>query len=207
MYCSDRLFDMKIFIIFLSYILIGGCNLLPNTSSDKGIHTEVKPTLNENSIHSYARLLAEQLFSTSHSINLNYSVAVGTFLPTQGLGLTSNAQNELIGHQLQESMLTFSAQAGLDVIEYKALSKIKFSNGKDVMLSREVEHLASKIDAKYFLTGTYTELETSYIVNARLIELSTNSVIAAATDYIPINVMWSDTKVSTKDQKLYRRGY
>jgi TolB-like protein len=62
--------------------------------------------------------------------------------------------------------------------------------------------LHKKINAQYFLTGTYSEQENSLVVNARLIELSSQNVVAAATDYIPTIALHSKEDLLRTQQEL-----
>jgi TolB-like protein len=75
------------------------------------------------------------------------------------------------------------------------------------MLSRQVEELNQSISADYFLTGTYTKQENSTMVNIRLIQIPDNIVIAAATDYVPNDAMWTKTKVGQQNNRIYRNAY
>lgn len=62
------------------------------------------------------------------------------------------------------------------------------------MLSRNIEDLPSDINAQYFLTGTYSEHNNKLMVNARIIELENQRVIAAVTDYITIPSLYNKQK-------------
>ena len=55
--------------------------------------------------------------------------------------------------------------------------------------------LATRHSARALLSGTYSVQEDGYIVNVRLIDIDSQRVLAAATDYIPDNVMWSAEKM------------
>jgi TolB-like protein len=112
-----------------------------------------------------------------------------------------------LGLQIQESLMTFATQAGLKVIEYKTMPNIKISEQSDKMLSRQVNELSPTISADYFLTGTYTLQENNTMVNIRLIQVPENIVLAAATDYVPNDVMWSNSKISMKHNQIYRSAY
>ena len=87
------------------------------------------------------------------------------------------------------------------------MPSIKISAQADKMLSRQVSELSSTISADYFLTGTYTLQENNTIMNIRLIKVPENIVLAAATDYVPNDVMWSQSKVTLKNNQIYRNGY
>jgi len=75
------------------------------------------------------------------------------------------------------------------------------------MLSRDADELDSLVNADFMLTGTYIQRESSLIVNVRLINVSNKKVVAAATDYIPINSMWNHSKISMRNQQLHRSEY
>jgi TolB-like protein len=160
-----------------------------------------------NSLHKHVENLARQLLSTSQYIDTNNTVAVGTILPTMNSGGELLPDQAALGLQIQESLMTFATQAGLKVLEYKTMPNIKISAQADTMLSRQVDELNPTVNADYFLTGTYTVQETSTMVNIRLIQVPENIVLAAATDYLPNNVMWSSSKVTLKNNQIYRNVY
>jgi len=160
-----------------------------------------------NSLHKHVEKLARQLLSTSQFIDTNNTVAVGTILPTMYANGESLPTHSALGLQIQESLMTFVTQAGLKVIEYKTMPNIKISEQADKMLSRQVDELNPTVSADYFLTGTYTPQETNTMVNIRLIKVPENIVLAAATDYVPNDVMWTSSKVTLKNNQIYRNGY
>jgi TolB-like protein len=160
-----------------------------------------------NTLHKHVEKLARQLLSTSQLIDKTKVVAVGTILPTMQTNGEPLPSHLALGLQIQESLMTFATQAGLKVIEYKTLPTIKISAHADKMLSRQVNELNPTIIADYFLTGTYTLQETSTMVNIRLIQIPENIVLAAATEYVPNDVMWSGSKISIKHNQIYRNSY
>jgi TolB-like protein len=160
-----------------------------------------------NTLHRHVEKLVRQLLSTSQLIDKTNTLAVGTILPTMHTNGEPLPSHLALGLQIQESLMTFATQAGLKVIEYKTLPTIKISAHADKMLSRQVNELNPTISADYFLTGTYTLQESNTIVNIRLIQIPENIVLAAATDYVPNNVMWSASKISMKNNKIYRNAY
>jgi TolB-like protein len=77
----------------------------------------------------------------------------------------------------------------------------------DVMLTRELAELNTVVKADYYLTGTYSEQQNSLVVNIRLVDIRSKKILAAATDYIPVNTMWSRSKANIRDQIIYRNQY
>jgi len=193
-------------------ILIGTINsgcAMTDLMDDSNDMLEVKATSAHpsNSLHMHVEKLTRQLLSTAQFIDTNNTVAVGTILPTMYSSGESLPSHSALGLQIQESLMTFATQAGLKVIEYKTMPNIKISEQADKMLSRQVDELNPAIAADYFLTGTYTPQETTTMVNIRLIQVPENIVVAAATDYVPNDVMWSTSKVTLKNNQIYRSTY
>jgi len=166
-----------------------------------------RPEAPQSNLHDYVEKLARQLFDTTNQFDISRPIIVGTFLPAESLKVNDNSKLSSYGIQIQESLSTLLTQAGLYVVEYKALSKVKIQSNSDVMLSRDAEELDSIVNADFMLTGTYVQRENSLIVNVRLINASSKVIVAAATDYIPINSMWNHSKVSIRDHQLHRSEY
>jgi TolB-like protein len=195
-------------LMILIGTLTSGCALTDqmDDSNDLADVATVNPHPS-NTLHKHVEKLARQLLSTSQLIDKTQTVAVGTILPTMHANGESLPSHLALGLQIQESLMTFATQAGLKVIEYKTMPNIKISDQADKMLSRQVNELNPRIAADYFLTGTYTLQETNTIVNIRLIQVPENIVLAAATDYVPNDAMWSASKISVKHNQIYRNAY
>lgn len=133
----------------------------------------------------YVSEFAKQLFFRSDSFSNQDLVAVGSFLPVSDLNGDQVPVSSTFGLQLQESLMTLATQQGMGVIEYKTARDLNLGSRFDVMLSRDLEKLNDQFEVDYFLTGTYIIQSGGYLVNARLIEVKTRAVVAAATDFIP----------------------
>jgi TolB-like protein len=195
-------------LMILTGTLISGCAITDLMDESEDIVDVTGLNMHpSNILHRHVEKLVRQLLSTSQLIDKTNTVAVGTILPTTHSNGESLPSHLALGLQIQESLMTFATQAGLKVIEYKTMPNIKISKQSDKMLSRQVNELNPTISADYFLTGTYTLQESSTIVNIRLIQIPENIVLAAATDYVPNDVMWSTSKVTLKNNQIYRNGY
>ena len=201
------------YLLLLASVSLFGCAQLTSESlvfsepMPEKASPQYQPNLDSNSLHHYVEQLAKQLFDTAQNVDLNKAVAVGTFLPTDYQSGNSLPKSAGFGLQVQESLMTFATQAGLKVIEFKTMPTIKVGNGIDQMLSRQLDELNTSVDAEYFLAGTYTQQQNSMMVNVRLIEVESHHVVSAATDYIPLNSMWSHSKVTMKANQIYRSEY
>ncbi|MCF2946496.1 hypothetical protein L0668_00075 [Paraglaciecola aquimarina] len=203
---------MRYSLLVLSFsVLLSGCVLSDWGSSNDNLNSNTyQQEANfhqQDTLHRHVEKLARQLLSSSQLIDNVRTVAVGTILPAVEDSGDSLPQAKMLGIQIQESLMTFATQAGLQVVEYKTMPTIKITPAADKMLSRDVNDLNQNISADYFLTGTYTKQENSTIVNIRLVQLPDNIVLAAATDYIPNDTMWSSSKVTLKNSQIYRSAY
>jgi TolB-like protein len=198
---------IKLVLLLTTAVFLNSCARLTAMDADQTVNKNSNSAQNQlapHALHFYVEQLARQLLSTSDNIDLTKTVAVGTILPSDlknGLALPQMSE---FGLQIQESLITLSAQAGLKVVEYKTMSAIKIGENYDAMLSRDLANLNPQFQADYFLTGTYSQLEDKTMVNLRLIAIPSNQVIAAATDYVPANAMWSKTKVGLRANQIYR---
>jgi len=195
-------------------ILLTGCSSIneqleayKQLSAPSSERVAYSPSTTEGSVHYHVEKLARQLFDTTNAFDVSRPMVVGTFLPANTIGGEKNAGLLPYGIQIQESFATFAAQAGLNIVEFKTLSNVQVTPSADIMLSRDVEKLDPRINADYMLTGTYMQQQNSLVVNVRLIRVFDKTIIAAATDYLPINSMWSHSKVQMKDNQLYRGEY
>lgn len=184
---------MKLTIAISLSLFALGCSQTPyeDVSSTTLVEANQDQTL---TIHDHVTRIGNKLFKSSKHIKLKQGVAIGTFIPINKLNGNSLPSDDFLGHQIQESFVTVGTQAGLNIIEFKTTPAITFKENHDLMLSRDAKRVDESINAQYFLTGTYTEQEHSYIVNARIIDLETKTVVAAATDYIPLNVLFKSQK-------------
>ncbi len=202
------------YISLLLLVLLSGCSGLPEEfqlyqeeDETAELRDNYQPESNEGMLHTYVEVLARQLFDTASAIDLNRPLVVGTFLPAKMLDDENSAELQALGIQLQESFSTLSTQAGLRVIEFKSLSGVMITENADVMLSRDLEKLDKSLNAQYLLTGNYIEQQNSLIVNVKLINVHDKSLASAATGYIPINTLYSHSKVKLKNGLLYRGEY
>ncbi|GAB2996912.1 FlgO family outer membrane protein [Psychrosphaera aestuarii] len=202
---------MKLLLLIM-VISLAGCTTierlaeLQNPPVEKG-YEQYEPSRQGQSFHYHVEQLARQLLNTTNQFNVSQPILVGTFLPSDTLSMETNRSIAPFGIQIQESLVTFLTQAGLKVTEFKVQTQADIAPTADIFMSRNVNSLEKNVTADYLLVGHYIQQENELIVNARLIDLSDKTVVAAATDYIPMNTMWSHEKVKLKNEQLYRGEY
>jgi TolB-like protein len=191
---------------------LAGCSSVPeplfaNQKVEPKKTERYQPNSHEGSLHFHVERLARQLFDTANGFDVTRPMIVGTFLPAVNYDNSSDTQLTPYGVQIQESFATFATQAGLKIIEFKTLPAVKVVANADVMMSRDVADLDARVKADYMLTGSYTQQQNSLMVNVRLIRVFDKTIVAAATDYLPLDSMWSHNKVQIKNNQLYRGEY
>lgn len=206
---------MRVSMICLWVAILSGCSTAPNDEATMAAVANIQtvrkavPDALPNSVHYYTQRIANQLFRSRLALKPNAGIAVGTFTQIDSLLLndTPNHPLRLLGLQLEEGLMTASIAQGLKVIEFKTRANLTIKSDQDLMLSRDVSKLRGSANIKYFLTGTLTEQENGVVVNARIINIENNQVLAAATDYVPIDTLWSSSKVKLQQNSIYRTGY
>lgn len=158
----------------------------------------------------YTERLARQLFAQLDDSPLwltRPQIAVSSFLPATALHLRdANTEQRDFANQLSESMLAHSRQFGYAVYEYRLSNEVMLAEDYEQALSRQLSDINSKGEANTLLTGTYTLQQDAVIVNARLIHIPSKQVLAAVTDYIPANVLWSTQQVNKRGAMFYRQS-
>lgn len=197
----------------LGVMVTTGCTLTTSSSKNNTVVAVdpalAQPTTERNTVDYYTQKLAHQLYSSMLTLKPSAGIAIGTFTQVDSLMLNADKNHplRLLGLQLEEGMMSATIRQGLKVIEYKTRKNLTLKSDQDLMLSRDINQLSASNDIRYFLTGTLTEQENGVVVNARLIDTDNNQVVAAATDYVPIDVFWQDNKVKMKQNVIYRTGY
>ena len=158
-------------------------------------------------LHHYTQPLSEQLFAQlSTQRSLTDGIAVASFLPLNSLTLQQADDPERqLANQLAESMLVHARQYGLKVYDYRLRNEVLLAADHEQALSRQLSDIETNSDADTLLVGTYSAMEDGYLVNARLISILDKQVLAAASGYVPHNVLWSQQQVGKRGDKLYRQ--
>lgn len=181
---------------------LSGCaNLLaPRTATAK---TTMPQNLGNSELYTFR--LAQELFANL-SADRQYRYAVTGFVPVTNMQVDLSQQTPLmlLGHQLEQGLITEAVRRGFIAQDFKASNAIIMSDTNDRALSRELEHLSQLQNVDYYITGTITPQEGGAMVNARVINVRNKDVIAAATNFFPDDLFWTKETVSLRDGYLYR---
>lgn len=155
----------------------------------------------------YTQRLAQQLFidAVKDQQLQQRQLAVSSFLPIGALTLQQRSEQEVeLANQLADSMLTEAVQRGFSAVDIRLRQEVVLYADHEQGFSRQLADIRQNHRASALLSGTYSVQEDGYVVNVRLIDIESQQVLAAATDYIPDNVMWGAEKMRKRGKYLYR---
>jgi TolB-like protein len=133
----------------------------------------------------YVRNMAQDLVSNMEFVSERTPVAVTHF----SLIDSDLKQTNLLGKQMAESFVHEFHKFRMPVVEYKATQFIRVTDVGDFVLSRDFLDLKSSTPIEYVLTGTMTKHQGGYIVNARMLGMQSNVIVASAQSFIPFYIV------------------
>ena len=191
---------MKIFLSLLALIL-SGCAHLPSWQED----AEEGQIVADEPLLLHTEQIANKLFASLTPIEYG-NLAVVSFTELESLALSkANHSLNMLGLQLQESMLSVSTQRGFNVVEIRAANQVQLFKDHERLLSRDSGDISKDIDVRYMVVGTLLQGNQMTTVNARLLDLREGTVIAAVSDNVPNSVIGLNAnQIQMKHNKLYR---
>ncbi len=170
---------------------------------------EPDPNGQIGNVEFHTATLASELFETFRYQNVNrnqFRFAVATFVPAKELQFNANTQHplQLLGHQLEQGMMTELARRGYIAQDYKATNDIVMDSLSERVFSRDIADLQQQHAFDFYLSGTLAETERGALVNARIIDATTKDVVAAATRFFPNELFWGRGATTLRDGMIYR---
>jgi TolB-like protein len=191
------------FLPALLLVSIHGCSF---SSKESKVRTPTETSL--GNAEYYTSALADELFEGLLP-NDKARFAVATFVPVTTLQFDVNNQSPLmlLGHQLEQGLITEASKRGFIAQDYKASNDIIIEKQADRVFSRDVNDLhLHHHSVDFYISGTIVEQQAGAIVNARIINVKSKDVVAAATQFFPSDLFWSSEKVSSRQGYIYRSG-
>jgi len=137
-----------------------------------------------NDINFYMRGLMQDLVSNLQYVNNTTPIAVTSFA-----FLDSDLQHtSLLGNQIAESLIHEIHKVGIPVLDFKVTDSLRITQEGDFISSRDFNDLTSDIPIKYIVTGNLVKHQGGYLVNARMVGISSKAVVASAQSFIPAHV-------------------
>jgi len=148
-----------------------------------------RPRFSYKSVQDYAAQLSMDLMRTRHGLQPDSRVGISSFVK-----LDKSLQNTtILGNQLAEYLISEMQQQGMPVVDHKLMPALEVTSRGDIAFSRDVMRLNQQKVMDHVLSGTLIEKANGVFVNARIISVQTNRVVASATVLIPDFVVQSST--------------
>ena len=132
--------------------------------------------------------------------------AVVGFVPADTMKYNPDNQHPLmlLGHQLEQGMITEASKRGFTTQEFKLSNDIMLNDNSDRILTRDIEQLSDIERVDFYITGTLVYQQAGAMVNARIINARNKDVVAAATRFFPSELFWETEQVTSRNGRLYR---
>ena len=139
-----------------------------------------QPKYTHKNIGEYAEQLAMELMRQARQLDAKSRIGVASFVALDA----SLQQTNALGNQLAESLMREMQAYGIQVVDYKMMNRINVDQEGDRIFSRNRFKLR-RADMDYVLAGTMHRNEKGVRVNARIVSLDSQSVVASAKGFIP----------------------
>jgi TolB-like protein len=188
-------------LTLLLILLFAGCAQLPQGQSNAA----QGQTIAEDTLLTHTENLANMLFANLGPLDYG-KLGVVSFTELESLALSrANHSLNMLGLQLQESMIAISAQRGFKVVEIRTAKQISLFTDHERLLTRDQSEINETVDVRYMVVGTLFQGTQYTTVNARLLDLQEGVVVTAVSGQIPNTVIGLNTnQIQMKNQKLYR---
>ncbi|GMM69406.1 hypothetical protein MTsDn1_27010 [Alteromonas sp. MTD1] len=202
--CTNITCCIKYSIVVLLAVVLSACSSADDSKSQL-TQTNLSTVSALGNIEYYTYLLANELFADVGPATQSRYAVVG-FVPADSLKYDAQHQHPLmlLGHQLEQGMITEATKRGFSTQEFKLSNDIIVNDESDRILTRNIDQLSSIERVDFYITGTMIHQESGAVVNARVISARTKNVVAAATRFFPAELFWQEEKVTTRNGKLYR---
>ncbi len=137
--------------------------------------------LTHKSLNDYAGQLAMELMDTATTIRPREKVGVASFVR---LNHTLH-DTTVLGNQMAEYMLGQLQSYGLAVIDFKLSDALYVTERGDLVMHRGFQKIAAQSKMDHILTGTMIETKRGVRINARIVSVSGQSLVASASVDVP----------------------
>lgn len=152
----------------------------PNSATgDNSLIPEIKHDINY-----YVRGLMQDLVANLQYVNSTTPVAVVSFVMLDSNYNDSN----LLGIQIAESLIHEVHKFGIPVIDFKTTGYIRITEQGDFAFSKDYQDFGGEMPARYIVGGTMLKHTDGYLINARIVGMKSQAVVASAQMFIPNSV-------------------
>lgn len=157
-----------------------------------------------HNINHYAKGLMQDLVANLQHVNSTTPVAIVSFVMIDSDYNDSN----LLGIQIAESLIHEVHKFGIPVIDFKTTGYIRVTEQGDFAFSKDYEDFNGEMAARFILGGTMLKHTDGYLINARIVEIQSQAVVASAQSFIPnkisdpILIMSTASKLPNSNQTI-----
>lgn len=160
-------------LLVLTALLLGACSTQPQEDTN---YTSVSANAFVAANYRAADALALQLRG---KLQEDKPLIMATIVNIDALEQTS-----MLGRLVAEQLSTRLAQGGMKMLEMKLRNSVYLKRGQgELMLTREIGDVAHTHNAQAVVVGSYAETREAVFVNIKVIQPSTNLVLAGH-DYV-----------------------
>ncbi len=97
-------------------------------------------------------------------------------------------KSSTFGRLVSEHIASYAAQSGMGIVEMKFRENVYMKQHEgELMLTREISKIARNHSAEAVIVGTYAVADSAVYVTLKMVDPSTNRVIAASDYTLPLN--------------------
>lgn len=139
--------------------------------------TSYRPAYTHKALSDYAEQMTMNLLQKTRHITPNSRIAIASFVDfSQDLQTTS-----VLGNRLSESFMAEMQSYGLSIVDYKAMQSIEVTKDGDLFFDRS----GPRGQMQYVLTGTLHRSSRGVEVNARIVNIYDQVIVATTKGFIP----------------------
>jgi len=132
----------------------------------------------------YVRGLMHDLVENLTEVTSQTPVGVTSFVYVDSDLQTTS----LLGNQISESFMHEIHQFGIPVVDYKMMDNLQITDKGDFVYSRDYTKLSASVEIDYILTGTLAKHVGGYLLNARIIDIKSKSIVSSAQGFVPEHI-------------------
>lgn len=148
-------------------------------------------------INFYMRGLMQGLTSNLQHVSSETPVAVTSFIYLDG----EEDKASLLGNQISESLMHEIHKVGIPVLDFKVTDYLRVTEHGDFIMTRDFNQLSDKLMIKYVVTGNLVKHQGGYLVNARVVDILTKTVVGSGQTFIPATVASAVLRSSKEGEK------
>jgi TolB-like protein len=162
------------------------------------LNQNLSPSYKDYDINHYVRGLMQDLVANLQYVNATTPVAVVSFVMLDSNYNDSN----LLGIQIAESLIHEVHKFGIPVIDFKTTGYIRITEQGDFAFSKDYQDFSGEMSARYIVGGTMLKHTDGYLINARIVGVTSQAVVASAQSFIPNSVSDPILRMATAPKSM-----